>query len=73
MGRRDNPTRRGIGYTLNWAWAWPANRRSLRPRVLRPQRQAVRPERKLIAWNGKTWGGADVPDFKVDETAGRTA
>ncbi len=25
------------------------------------------PTRKLIAWNGKAWSGADVPDFKADE------
>jgi formate dehydrogenase major subunit len=22
---------------------------------------------KLISWNGKTWGGVDVPDYKADE------
>jgi formate dehydrogenase major subunit len=25
------------------------------------------PDRKLIAWNGTSWTGIDVPDFKVDE------
>ncbi|OUL73005.1 hypothetical protein, partial [Paraburkholderia hospita] len=29
MGRRDNSDPTGIGQTLNWAWAWPANRRVL--------------------------------------------
>jgi len=24
-------------------------------------------ERALVSWNGTAWGGADVPDFKVDE------
>jgi formate dehydrogenase major subunit len=28
-GRRDNSDPTGIGQTLNWAWAWPANRRVL--------------------------------------------
>ncbi len=31
------------------------------------------PTRKLIGWNGSAWGGADVPDFKVDENSGRAA
>jgi formate dehydrogenase major subunit len=25
------------------------------------------PARTLISWNGKTWGGVDVPDYKADE------
>ena len=29
MARRDNSDPTGIGQTLNWAWAWPANRRVL--------------------------------------------
>jgi formate dehydrogenase major subunit len=29
MARRDNSDPTGIGNTLNWAWAWPANRRVL--------------------------------------------
>ena len=29
MARRDNSDPTGIGQTLNWAWAWPANRRIL--------------------------------------------
>ena len=31
------------------------------------------PKRKLIGWNGSTWSGADVPDFKARRAARRTA
>ena len=29
MARRDNSDPTGIGQTVNWAFAWPANRRVL--------------------------------------------
>ncbi len=68
MGRRDNSDPTGIGQTLNWAWAWPANRRVLYNRASCDLAgKPFDPKRKLIAWNGSSWGGADVPDFKVDE------
>jgi formate dehydrogenase major subunit len=68
MGRRDNSDPTGIGQTLNWAWAWPANRRVLYNRAsCDPKGKPWDPTRKLIAWNGTAWGGADVPDFKADE------
>ena len=40
---------------------------ALQPRVLRSSGKPYNPERKIIAWNGTAWGGADVPDFKADE------
>jgi len=68
MARRDNSDPTGIGQTLNWAWAWPANRRVLYNRAsCDPTGKPYNPNRKLIAWNGTAWGGADVPDFKADE------
>ena len=68
MGRRDNSDPTGIGNTLNWAWAWPANRRVLYNRASCDVKgKPWDPTRKLISWNGTTWGGADVPDYKVDE------
>jgi formate dehydrogenase major subunit len=68
MARRDNSDPTGIGQTLNWAYAWPANRRVLYNRAsCDPDGKPYNPERALVAWNGTTWGGADVPDFKVDE------
>src|SRR5476651_1323671 len=64
MGRRDNSDPTGIGNTLNWAWAWPANRRILYNRAsCDVSGKPFDPTRKLIAWNGKTWSGADIPDF----------
>jgi formate dehydrogenase major subunit len=66
MARRDNSDPTGIGNTLNWAWAWPANRRVLYNRAsCDRQGKPFNPERVLIKWNGKQWGGADVPDVAV--------
>ena len=68
MARRDNTDPTGIGNTLNWAFAWPANRRVLYNRAsCDPSGKPWNPDRKLIAWNGTAWAGPDVPDFKVDE------
>ena len=68
MARRDNSDPTGIGQTLNWAWAWPANRRILYNRAsCDVAGQPFDPRRKLISWNGKIWAGADIPDFKGDE------
>jgi formate dehydrogenase major subunit len=68
MARRDNSDPTGIGQTLGWGWAWPANRRVLYNRAsCDPSGKPFNPDRKLIAWNGTAWGGADVPDYKVDE------
>jgi formate dehydrogenase major subunit len=68
MARRDNSDPTGIGQTLNWAFSWPANRRVLYNRAsCDPEGKPYNPDRVLVRWNGTTWGGADVPDFKVDE------
>ena len=68
MARRDNSDPTGIGNTLNWSFAWPANRRVLYNRAsCDPNGKPWNPDRKLISWNGTAWSGADVPDFKVDE------
>ena len=64
MARRDNADPTGIGNTLNWAWAWPANRRVLYNRASCDLNgKPFNPKRKLIGWNGTAWGGADVPDM----------
>jgi formate dehydrogenase major subunit len=68
MARRDNSDPTGIGQTVNWAFAWPANRRVLYNRAScdldgKPFNRG----RALVAWNGTAWGGADIPDFKADE------
>ena len=65
MARRDNSDPWHIGQTPGWAWAWPANRRilynaaSCNPANGKPWRA----DKPLISWNGKSWGGADVPDI----------
>jgi formate dehydrogenase major subunit len=67
MARRDNSDPFGIGQTLNWAWSWPANRRVLYNRASSdPSGKPWDPRRRLVAWNGKAWGGADVPDMRPD-------
>lgn len=67
MARRDNSDPFGNGQTLNWAWSWPANRRIQYNRAsCDPGGKPWNPKRKQIWWNGSTWVGSDVPDFKVD-------
>jgi formate dehydrogenase major subunit len=68
MGRRDNADPYGIGMVQNWAWAWPANRRILYNGASTDPTtgKAWIARRNLIAWNGKQWAGADVPDIRPD-------
>jgi formate dehydrogenase major subunit len=67
MARRDNSDPSGLGNTLGWAFAWPANRRILYNRASAdPSGEPWDPKRKLIGWNGSKWAGVDVPDFKLD-------
>jgi formate dehydrogenase-N alpha subunit len=69
MARRDNSDPFGIGQTLNWAFAWPANRRVLYNRAsCDPSGKPYDASRKLIAWDAGTgkWAGSDIPDFKPD-------
>ncbi len=64
MARRDNSDPTGIGNTLNWAWAWPANRRVLYNRAsCDVNGKPFNPRRKLVGWNGTAWSGPDVPDM----------
>jgi formate dehydrogenase major subunit len=64
MARRDNSDPWGLGQTLNWAWAWPANRRILyNAASSAPDGTPWDSKRKLVQWNGTAWGGADVPDI----------
>ena len=64
MARRDNSDPWGNGQTLNWAWAWPVNRRILYNRASSdPAGKPWDPKRRLIFWNGKAWAGSDVPDY----------
>jgi formate dehydrogenase major subunit len=68
MARRDNSDPTGIGQTVNWAFAWPANRRVLYNRAsCNLDGKPFNRDRALVSWNGTAWGGADIPDFKADE------
>ena len=67
MARRDNSDPYGIGQTLNWAWAWPANRRVLyNAASCDATGKPWNAKRKLVAWNGERWVGSDVPDIRPD-------
>lgn len=70
MARRDNADPYAMGQTLGWAWSWPANRRILYNRASAdPSGKPWDVEKKrLVWWNGKAWGGTDVPDFKADSS-----
>jgi formate dehydrogenase major subunit len=69
MARRDNSDPSGLGNTLNWAYAWPANRRILYNRAsCDPSGKPWDAKRKVISWNAKEskWVGMDVPDMRPD-------
>jgi formate dehydrogenase major subunit len=65
------------GSHLNWAYAWPANRRIMYNRAsARPDGQPWSERKKWIWWDdaAKRWVGHDVPDFplnKAPATPGR--
>jgi formate dehydrogenase major subunit len=55
---------------LEWAWAWPANRRLLYNRASAdPDGQPWSERKKLVWWDGeqKKWTGADTPDFDEEK------
>ena len=63
----DDPS--GLGFYLNWAWSWPANRRGMYNRASCDlDGKPWDPSRRQVWWDeGKqTWVGNDVPDFKAD-------
>ena len=65
--RRDNSDPSGLGQTLNWGFAWPANRRIIYNRASAdPAGNPWDPRRTLVRWNGKAWTGNDVPDMRPD-------
>lgn len=69
MARRDNSDPYGIGQTLNWAYAWPSNRRVLYNRAsCDAEGKPYDPSRSLIGWDSAAgkWSGSDIPDFKPD-------
>jgi formate dehydrogenase major subunit len=69
MARRDNSDPFGLGQTLNWAFAWPANRRILYNRASCDLTgKPYDAKRKVIAWDAAAskWTGSDIPDIKAD-------
>jgi formate dehydrogenase major subunit len=65
--RRETADPSGLGQTLNWAYAWPANRRILYNRAsCDPSGKPWDSRRALIKWNGEKWVGNDVPDMRPD-------
>ena len=65
--RRDNSDPSGLGQTLNWGFAWPANRRIIYNRASCDlQGKPWEPRRTVLRWTGTAWGGNDVPDMRPD-------
>jgi len=63
MARRDNNDPGETGLFPGWAFAWPVNRRILYNRASCDlSGKPWDPTRKIIEWDGKAWGGYDVPD-----------
>jgi len=70
--RRDPGDLRAPGghVSLEWAWAWPANRRVLYNRASAdPQGRPWSERKKYVWWDEEEarWTGYDVPDFPVDK------
>ena len=64
MARRDSRDPDDRGVALNWAWAWPANRRILYNRASSdPDGKPWAERKKLVWWNGARWVGFDTPDY----------
>src|SRR3954468_6703560 len=55
---------------LEWAWAWPANRRLLYNRASAdPEGNPWSERKRLVWWDGeqKKWTGTDTPDFDEEK------
>jgi formate dehydrogenase major subunit len=65
--RRDPADPSGLGQTLNWGYAWPANRRILYNRASCDlSGKPWDASRAVIKWTGDKWGGNDIPDMRPD-------
>ena len=65
--RRDNSDPSGLGQTLLWGFAWPANRRIIYNRASCDLAgKPWDPKRAVIRWTGTAWGGNDIPDMRPD-------
>jgi formate dehydrogenase major subunit len=66
---RRKPGREQSWVAPEWAWAWPANRRTLYNRASADPDGRPWSERKAYVWwdaDAGTWTGYDVPDFVLD-------
>jgi formate dehydrogenase major subunit len=73
QGEHDNRARSrkpdapsGPGNHAGWAWAWPANRRTMYNRASADPEGKPWSERKKMIWwdaDSKVWTGTDIPDF----------
>jgi formate dehydrogenase major subunit len=65
--RRDNADPSGLGQTLMWGFAWPANRRIIYNRASCDLAgKPWDPKRTVIRWTGTAWAGNDIPDMRPD-------
>jgi formate dehydrogenase major subunit len=65
--RRDTSDPSGLGVYQNWGYSWPANRRILYNRASADKDgKPWDASRRYMAWNGKAWAGADIPDMRPD-------
>ena len=65
--RRDNADPSGLGQTLLWGFAWPANRRILYNRASCDlSGKPWDPKRTVVRWTGTAWAGNDIPDMRPD-------
>jgi formate dehydrogenase major subunit len=68
--RRRKPGREQDWVALEWAWAWPDNRRILYNRASADPDGRPWSERKRYVWwdaEQETWTGVDTPDFVPDK------
>lgn len=73
MAARRKPGSEQDETALEWAWAWPLNRRILYNRASAAPDGTPWSERKKYVWfdeEKKRWVGADVPDFPIDRAPG---
>jgi formate dehydrogenase major subunit len=63
--RRDASDPSGLGQTLAWGFAWPANRRIIYNRASADlSGKPWDPKRAVLRWTGSVWGGNDIPDMR---------
>jgi formate dehydrogenase major subunit len=70
---RRKPRTEQDSVALEWAWAWPMNRRIIYNRASAdPQGRPWSERKRYIVWDDeqKKWTGPDIPDFTPDKAPG---